>query len=89
MNLRPALDGARLAMWEVFNEQGDHAKALNAVLPVRAESTWFHRAKFLAGLSYLALNRNDEAFAAFKLLTDAQPAASAFNNLGVVQIRRG
>ena len=47
------------------------------------------RAKFLAGLSYLSLNRYDEAFAGFKALADVQPSAAALNNVGVVQLRRG
>jgi len=84
----PAFDRARLALWDVYAEQGDHASALAAVTPVAAGSPWSRRATFLAGLSYLQLNRYDEAFATFKALADAQPTATALNNLGVVQIRR-
>src|SRR4029453_5438652 len=35
------------------------------------------------------LNKNDEAFVAFKSLADAQPTAAALNNVGIAQIRRG
>jgi tetratricopeptide (TPR) repeat protein len=86
----PTFDRARLALWDVYTEQGDHAKAVAAVLPVAASSPWSRRARFLAALSYLELNKYDEAFAGFKAIADAQPtAAAAWNNLGVVQVRRG
>jgi tetratricopeptide (TPR) repeat protein len=85
----PGYDRARLALWDIYAEQGDHAKALAAVLPVATDSSWSRRARFLAALSYLNLNRFDEAFAGFEALAGIQPAAMALNNLGVVQIRRG
>lgn len=85
----PAFDRARLALWEVHDEQGDHARALAAVTPMPAASPWLRRARFLAGLSQLNLKRYDEAFATFKELSDARPTATALNNLGIVQLRRG
>ena len=85
----PTFDRARLALWDVFTELSDHAQALAAVQPVSPDSPWSRRARFLAGLSHLSLNRHDDAFAAFKSLADGQATAAAFNNLGVVQIRRG
>jgi tetratricopeptide (TPR) repeat protein len=85
----PTFDRARLALWDVFAEQGDHARALAAVTAVPSDSMWSRRAKYLAGLSLLTLNRNDEAFNAFKALADAQPTAATLNNVGVAQIRRG
>jgi tetratricopeptide (TPR) repeat protein len=85
----PSFDRARLALWDIYTEQGDHAKALAAAQPVAGDSIWSRRARFLAALSSLNLNRFDEAFAGFNGLVDAQPAAMALNNLGVVQIRRG
>ena len=45
-----------------------------------------------AAISLLELKRYDEAFDAFTALTEAAPpleAAAAFNNLGIVQLRRG
>ena len=86
---QPTFDRARLALWDVYAEQGDHANAVAAVLPVAANSPWSRRARFLAALSYLHLNKYDEAFAGFKAIADAQPTAAAWNNLGVVQVRRG
>jgi tetratricopeptide (TPR) repeat protein len=86
---QPSFDRARLALWDVYNEQGDHALALTAVASVAEDSPWFRRAKFLAGLSQLALKKSDDAFATFKALADADPAPAVLNNLGVVQLRRG
>ncbi|PWT83975.1 MAG: hypothetical protein C5B57_05705 [Blastocatellia bacterium] len=85
----PGFDRARLALWDVYTEQGDHTRALAAVSSVPANSSWARRAKFLAGLSYFSLNKNDEAFIAFKSLSDVQATAAALNNAGVAQVRRG
>jgi predicted Zn-dependent protease len=43
---------------------------------------------FLAGLSYLSLERYDDAFTTLTALATADPAPSVFNNLGVVLLRR-
>jgi tetratricopeptide (TPR) repeat protein/TolB-like protein len=88
LRLAPAFHRARLALWDVYVEQGDHAHALEAVRPVPADSPWARRARFLAGLSQLNLKKYDEAFDTFKALADAAPDAAVLNNLGVVQIRR-
>ncbi|HEY7171699.1 MAG TPA: tetratricopeptide repeat protein [Vicinamibacterales bacterium] len=82
-------DRARLALWDVYEDQGDHAHALEAVVPVRADSPWARRARFLAGLAQINLKRYDEAFTTFSALSDARPTGPALNNLGVVQMRRG
>ena len=42
---QPTFDRARLALWDVYAEQGDHAKAVAAVLPVAANSPWSRRAR--------------------------------------------
>jgi tetratricopeptide (TPR) repeat protein len=89
LSAQPTFDRARLALWDVYADQGDHARALAAVTPVPAGSEWSRRASFLAGLSYLNLKKYDEAFSAFKSVADGQPSASALNNIGIVQIRRG
>jgi len=91
-------DRAALALWSVRTEQGDDAAALAAARRVPASSPLARRARFLEGVSLLDLKRYDEAFDAFKgWLDEVVPAggtasvaaAAAFNNLGVVQIRRG
>jgi tetratricopeptide (TPR) repeat protein len=85
---QPTFDRARLAMWEVYADQNEHHKALAAVAEVPAVSPWSRRARFLAGLSQLQLQKYEDAFNTFKALADAQPMASALNNLGIVQLRR-
>jgi tetratricopeptide (TPR) repeat protein len=89
LKLRPDFDRARLALWAVETDQGEHERALQAVEPVGAASTWFRRAKFCAGLSQLSLDKNDDAFATFKALNFAAATGPVLNNLGVVQLRRG
>jgi tetratricopeptide (TPR) repeat protein len=89
---QPGFDRAKLALWDVHSEQGDHARALAAVESIRADSPQSRRARFLGGLSQVELKKYDDAFASFSALTAgaAGPAsAAAFNNLGVVQLRRG
>jgi tetratricopeptide (TPR) repeat protein len=85
----PIFERARLALWDVYTDQGEHAKALAAVVPVAPDSPWSRRAAFLAGLSYISLGKYNEAFDAFKSLADREPTAAALNNVGVVQLRRG
>ncbi|HET6959637.1 MAG TPA: tetratricopeptide repeat protein [Vicinamibacterales bacterium] len=86
---QPSFDRARLALWDVYAEQGDHALALAAVESVGDDSPVFRRARFLAGLSQLNLKKYDEAFATFSALAAVDPSPALLNNLGVVQLRRG
>jgi len=86
---QPTFDRARLALWDVYVEQGDHERALAAVRAVPDASAFARRARFLGGLSQVNLAKYDEAFATFKALADAQPTPSVLNNLGIVQLRRG
>lgn len=88
LKLDPGYDRARLALWEVRTAQGDHAAALAAVKPVAAASPDARRARFLSGVSLMALKQHDEAFAVLKALQDAAPDAAVLNNLGVIQLRR-
>jgi tetratricopeptide (TPR) repeat protein len=88
----PEYDRAHLALWDVRRDQADHAGALASARAVAAKSTFSRRARFFAAISLLELKRYDEAFDAFSALTEAAPpleAAAAFNNLGIVQLRRG
>ena len=85
----PSFDRARLALWGVYAEQGDHERALAAIDRVGADSPFARRARFLAGLSQLSLKKYDEAYASFKALDEAASTPNVLNNLGVVQLRRG
>lgn len=88
LKVQPSFDRVRLALWDVYAEQGDHEAALLAVEPVPPDSPVARRARFLAGLSQINLARYAEAFATFKALADLKETAAVLNNLGVVQIRR-
>src|SRR5262249_31846695 len=77
-----------LGLWEVYADENEHEKALAAVAEVPVGSPWSRRARFLTGVSQIALVKYDEAFNTFKLLADAQPTPAVLNNLGIVQLRR-
>ena len=90
----PKYDRAHLALWEVRTEQGDHEAALAEARAVAGGSRFERRGRFLAALSLLELRRHDEAFDLFQALAESpsgDPASGAalFNNLGVIQLRRG
>jgi Tfp pilus assembly protein PilF len=90
----PAFDRARLALWEVRNEQGDHLGALDAVRSVAPASPSSFHARFVAAVSLIELKRYDEAFGILKTLSEPPAAtpdgtAAVLNNLGVLVLRRG
>jgi len=95
----PTFDEARLALWNVRNEQDDHAAALAAVKAVPAGSPLAARAQLRAGVSQLEAQDYQGAAATFNRLLDPRilqttapaPAhlAPVLNNLGIVQLRRG
>jgi tetratricopeptide (TPR) repeat protein len=84
----PAFDRASLALWDVYTDQGEYEEALAALAPVPAESPYARRARFLAGLSQLDLDKYDDAFATFRRLADERDEPAVLNNLGVVQMHR-
>jgi len=88
----PGYDRAHLALWTVRASQGDHEAALVSARAVKADSPLAQRAAFHAAVSLLELERFDEAYGEFKRLSEGGDkwfAAAAFNNLGIVQLRRG
>ena len=89
LKIDPAYHRARLALWEVRTAQGNHAAALAAARAVDASAPEARRARFLAGVSMIALKQHDEAFALFKEMEQAGSAPAILNNLGIVQMRRG
>jgi Flp pilus assembly protein TadD/TolB-like protein len=80
---------AHLALWEVYSDQGDHPRALAEAQAVAAAAPQYRRARFLSGLTLIELRKFDDAFQVFRTLVDERPTAALYNNLGVVQIRRG
>jgi tetratricopeptide (TPR) repeat protein len=89
LQLEPQFAGARLALWDVHTEQGNHERALTVVQRVPADSPLARRSRFRAGLSQIQLKRYEGAFATYSKLADEQAEAAILNNLGVVQLRRG
>ena len=88
LKLEPGYDRARIELWQARMDQAEYAKALAAVREVAADSPYGRRARFLSGVSLMSLQKYDEAFALYKDLQAAAPAATILNNLGVVQLRR-
>lgn len=85
----PTFERVRLALWEVFDEQGQHEKALAAVKAVAPSSPLGRGARFRSALSLINLERYADAFATLKELGERRPTPAIMNNLGVVQLRRG
>jgi tetratricopeptide (TPR) repeat protein/TolB-like protein len=94
----PAFERARLSLWEVRTDQGDHVAALAAVRAIPSSSALSARARYYAATSMLNLERYDDAFETFGGLRQAPGVAdvpgvptrgAVDNNLGVIQIRRG
>jgi tetratricopeptide (TPR) repeat protein len=88
LQAHPAFVRPRLALWEVYTDQGEHERALAAVRLVPQSAPLGRRARFLAGLSYLNLERYDDAFSTFTALAETEASANVLNNLGVVHLRR-
>jgi tetratricopeptide (TPR) repeat protein len=86
---QPSFDRARLALWDVYDDQGEHEDALAAVAAIPPSSAFARSARFLTGLSQLYLKKFDDAFATFKGLADMETTPAVLNNIGVVQLRRG
>jgi Flp pilus assembly protein TadD len=89
LRLAPKDARTHLALAEVYDAQGDHAKALAEAQAVPATAPLGRRARFLAGRELVELTRLDEAFQTFRGLVDERPTAALYNNLGIIQIRRG
>ena len=88
LRLSPSLERARIAIWTVFNELGEHESALAAARQVPSAHALAREAAFLSSVSLLQLGRHQEAFDTLSELNRAAIDASLLNNLGVVQIRR-
>ena len=88
LRLSPTLVRARLAMWEVYNELGEHQNALTVIRQVPATHALAREAAFLASVSLVQLARYQEAFDALTELNRAAVDGSVLNNLGIVQLRR-
>lgn len=87
--LDPNFDRARLALAAAQAEVSNWEGSRSAALGVPETSRLRRRAQFAAGVAELNLERYDDAFKRWQQLVTEAPAAEIFNNLGVVQLRRG
>ena len=85
----PGYARAHLAIWQVCTEEERHDCALQAAQAIPASSRFSRRARFAAGRSLIELKRWDEAFAAYQALLGESPTPAVYNNLGIIQLRRG
>lgn len=88
LRLAPAFQRPRLALWEVYTEQGEHRQALAAVREVPGEHPLGRQARFLGAVSMLHLGQPQAAFEAFRALNEQAADPALLNNLGVAQLRR-
>jgi len=88
LRLSPTLARARIAIWEVYNELGEHQNALTTIRQVPTTHALAREAAFLASVSLVQLARYQEAFDALTALNRARVDGSVLNNLGIVQLRR-
>lgn len=88
LRIAPAFQRARLALWHVHNEQGDHQLALSSVKQVPPDDRLARQARFLGGISMLQLGQYQDAFNVFSDLNRVTPDPTLLNNLGIVQLRR-
>ena len=84
----PNFHQARLGLWSVYNEQGEHRQALDIVRQVPPTHSLSRQARFRAALSTMSLGRHAEAVDLFTALNREQRDPALLNNAGVAQLRR-
>ena len=84
----PDYHRARLALWRVYREQGDHRQALEVVRQIPAAYSLSRQARFDAALSLTELARYTEAIDELTALNREKRDAALLNALGVAQLRR-
>lgn len=87
--LHPEYDRARLELWRAHHEADEHQKALSTALAVPDGSTLANRAQFAAAVSEIELLEYDDAFKRLQFVSQVTGAPEAYNNLGIIQLRRG
>lgn len=87
--LDPHFDRARLALSAAQAEIANWEGSRTAALVIPASSRLYRRAQFAAAVAELNLQRYDDAFKRWQQMATEAAASEIFNNLGVVQLRRG
>jgi tetratricopeptide (TPR) repeat protein/TolB-like protein len=83
----PDFHKARLALWSVYTERGEHRQALEIVQQVPSSHPLSRDARFRAALSTMSLGRYTEAIDRFTALNREQRDPALLNNAGVAQLR--
>jgi tetratricopeptide (TPR) repeat protein len=84
----PDFHQARLALWSVYTEQGEHRQALDIVQQVPSTHPLSRQARFRAALSMMSLGRHAEAIDLFTALNREQRDPALLNDAGVAELRR-
>ena len=84
----PQFDPARLAIWDLRSEGGDHQRALDVVSAIRPESRYAREGRFRRALSLMNLKRFDDALQVLRAMQAAAPSATIANAIGVAELRR-
>jgi len=85
----PGYDAARMALWELHTEQGEHQRAFDAVSGIKLSGPLGREGRFASAMSLLRLKRDDEAFGVLRTMQSDAPLAAVANAVGVIQLRRG
>ena len=84
----PRFDRARLALWDLHSEAGQHERALDLVSAITKESTLFREGQFRRALSLMDLKRHDDALHTLRAMQAESPSATVANAIGVAELRR-
>ena len=88
LKLAPTFHRARLALWDVHTDLGEHSEALAVVAKVPPGDPLSRAARFLTATSMLHLGQHQAAFAEYSVLNRLAPDPALLNNMGVAQLRR-
>ena len=86
--VEPGFDRAKLALSRAHAELGAWDAARDQALQVSSESAFADRAQFEAAVAEIQSKQFDAAFTRLTALAERTKAPEAYNNLGVVQLRR-
>jgi predicted Zn-dependent protease len=88
LRLAPDFQRARLALWNVYTEQGNHRQALDVARQVPARHPLSRQARFYAALSAMSLGQQAEAIDQLTALNREKRDAALLNDLGIAELRR-
>ena len=88
LKLAPTFHRARIALWEVHTDLGEHAEAMAVLAPVPPEHRLWRQARFLRAVSLLHQGQPHTAFDELNTLNRAGRDPALLNNMGVAQLRR-